>query len=294
VLLWRDPATAQFGTDPATAVTLADLTPPLASLVRDLEAGARPALAVAAALARGGAPGEVAAVVAALADAGLLTPPRPTPGAAYVRLHGAGRLGTAVAVALAGAGVGRVAVRARGYVAAGDLGTGLRAADVGRSAVAAVAEAAARAAPAVVVGEPTRRRPDLAVLVGAEAADPVLSARLLARHQPHLAVTAHSGIGTVGPLVLPGRGCCLRCADRGRAAADPAWPRLAAQLAGRALPVGIPTAGAVAALAAEHVLAHLAGADSLLDRALELDLAGGTLTQLIRITHPGCACAPHR
>jgi hypothetical protein len=58
--------------------------------------------------------------------------------------------------------------------------------------------------------------------------------------------------------------------------------------------VGIPTAGAVAALAAEHVLAHLAGADSLLDRALELDLAGGTLTQLIRITHPGCACAPHR
>jgi bacteriocin biosynthesis cyclodehydratase domain-containing protein len=260
VLLWRDPATAQVGTDPASAVTLADLTPPLAALVRDLGASAPPARAVAEALARGGAPGEVAAVVAALADAGLLPPPRPAPGAAYVRVHGAGRLGTAVAVALASAGVGRVAVRARGNVATADLGTGLRAPDVGRSAV---------------------------------AADPVLSARLLARHQPHLAVTAHGGSGVVGPLVLPGRGPCLRCADHGRAAADPAWPRLAAQLAGRALPVGIPTAGAVAALAVEHVLAHLAGADTLRDGALELDLAGGTLTRLTRVTHPGCACAPH-
>jgi bacteriocin biosynthesis cyclodehydratase domain-containing protein len=293
VLLWRDPTTAQVGTDPATAVTLAGLTPPLAALVRDLAAGAPPALAVAGALARGGAPGEVAGVVADLSDAGLIPPPRPAPGAAYVRVHGAGRLGTAVAVALAGAGVGRVAVRARGFVTAADLGTGLRAPDVGRSAVAAAAEAVARAAPAVVVSEPTRRRPDLAVLVGADAADPVLSARLLARHQPHLAVAAHGGTGTVGPLVLPGRGSCLRCADHARAAADPAWPRLAAQLAGRALPVGIPTAGAVAALAVEHVLAHLAGADTLVDGALELDLAGGTLTRLTRVTHPGCACAPH-
>ena len=294
MLLWRDPATAQVGTDPATAVTLADLTPPLAALVRDLEAAAPPALAVAGALARGGAPTEVAAVVAALAGTGLITPPRPTPGAAYVRVHGAGRLGTAVAVALAGAGVGRVAVRARGTVAPGDLGTGLREPDVGRSAVAAAAEAVARAAPGVVVSEPTRRRPDLAVLVGAEAADPVLSARLLARHQPHLAVTAHGGTGTVGPLVLPGRGSCLRCADRRRAEADPAWPRLAAQLAGRAVAVGIPTATAVAALAVEHVLAHLAGADTLLDRALELDLAGGSLTQLTHVTHRGCGCPRHR
>jgi bacteriocin biosynthesis cyclodehydratase domain-containing protein len=293
VLLWRDPATAQLGTDPATAVTLAGLTPPLAALVRDLAAGAPPRRAVSEVLARGGAPGEVAAVVAALAGAGLLAPPRPAPGAAYVRVHGAGRLGAAVAVALAAAGVGRVAVRAPGTVAAGDLGTGLRAPDVGRSAVAAVAEAVARAAPAVVVSEPTRRRPDLAVLVGAEAADPVLSARLHARHQPHLAVAAHGGTGTVGPLVLPGRGACLRCADRGRAAADPAWPRLAAQLAGRPATVGIPTAGAVAALAAEHVLAHLAGVDTLVDRALELDLAAGTLTGLTCVTQPGCACAPH-
>ncbi len=293
VLLWRDATTAQFGADPATALTLTGLSPPLAGLVRDLDAAVPPALAVAGALAQGGAPGEVAAVVAALAGAGLLAAPRPGPGPAYVRVHGGGRVGTAVAVGLATAGVGRVAVRARGAVTPDDVGTGLRDADVGRPTMVAVAEALARAAPAVVVSEPTRRRPDLAVVVGPEAADPVLSARLLARHQPHLAVTAHGGTGTVGPLVLPGRGSCLRCAERRRAADDPAWPRLAAQLAGRPTGVGPATATAVAALAVEHVLAHLAGTPTLIDSALELDLAAATLTRLDRPAHPGCGCAPH-
>ncbi|NMO88716.1 TOMM precursor leader peptide-binding protein [Actinomycetospora sp. TBRC 11914] len=292
VLLWRDAATAQFGSDPATALILAGLSPPLAALVRALDAGVPPARAVAEVLARGGAPGEVAAVVAALAGAGLVAAPRPAPGPSYVRVHGAGRLGTAVAVALAAAGVGRVAVRARCAVAPADVGTGLRDADVGRPALVAVAEALARTAPAVVVSEPTRRRPDLVVLVGPAATDLVLAARLSARHQPHLAVTAHGGRGVVGPLVLPGRGSCLRCAERHRAAADPAWPRLAAQLAGRPAGVGPTTATAVAALAVEHVLAHLAGTPTLVDAALELDLAGGAVTRLDRPAHPACGCAP--
>ncbi|MCD2194431.1 TOMM precursor leader peptide-binding protein [Actinomycetospora endophytica] len=291
VLLWRDVATVQVGADPATALTLGALTPPLASLVRALADATPLALAVADAVARGGTPVEIAAVVAALARAGLLAAPRPAPAAAYVRVHGAGRLGTAIAVLLAGAGVGRVAVRAAGTVAPDDVGTGLRDADVGRPAVVAAAEAVARTAP-VVVGEPTRRRPELAVLVGAAAADPVLSARLLARHQPHLAVTATGGTGTVGPLVVPGRGSCLRCADRHRAAADPAWPRLAAQLAHTVESAGVATAAAVAALAVEHVLDHLAhGTSRLIDSALELDLGVSTLTRRSRPAHPRCSCS---
>jgi bacteriocin biosynthesis cyclodehydratase domain-containing protein len=291
VLLWRDATTAQFGADPATAVTLTGLGPPLAALVRDLEGTTPPARAVADAVARGAVPSEVAAVVTALARAGLLAVPRPGPATAYVRVHGAGRVGTAVATLLAGAGVGRVAVRAAGPVSAGDVGTGLRDADVGRPAVVAAAEAVARAAPAVVVGEPTRRRPELVVLVGAATADPGLSARLHARHQPHLAVTAQGGAGTVGPLVVPGRSSCLRCADRHRAAADPAWPRLAAQLAVRVIPVGVATATAVAALAVEHVLRHLAdGTSGLIDSALELDLGVTTFTRGVRPAHPDCSC----
>lgn len=291
VLLWRDATTAQVGSDPATALTLAGLSPPLAALVRALAGPTPPALAVADAVARGGTPDEVTAVVAALARAGLLAGPRPGPAATYVRVHGAGRVGTATAVLLAGAGVGRVAVRAAGTVAPDDVGTGLRESDVGRPALVAAAEALARAAPAVVVGEPTRRRPDLVVLVGAAAADPTVSARLHARHQPHLAVSAQGRVGTVGPLVVPGRGSCLRCADRHRAAADPAWPRLAAQLAGRAVPVAAATASAVAALAVEHVLEHLAdGTSRLIDSALELDLGVMTLTRVVRPAHHRCAC----
>ena len=48
---------------------------------------------------------------------------------------------------------------------------------------------------------------------------------------PHLAVTTGEAIGVVGPLVLPGRSACLRCLDLTRAAHDPAWPLILAQLA---------------------------------------------------------------
>jgi hypothetical protein len=53
----------------------------------------------------------------------------------------------------------------------------------------------------------------------------------------------------------------------------------------------VTTAAAVAALAVEHVLAHLAGTPTLVDGALELDLAGGTVTRLDRPAHPDCGCA---
>jgi hypothetical protein len=65
-----------------------------------------------------------------------------------------------------------------------------------------------------------------------------------------------------------------------------------AQLAGRPAEVGTTTATAVAALAVEHVLTHLAGKPTLIDSAVELDLAGGTFIRLDRPAHPACGCAP--
>ena len=50
---------------------------------------------------------------------------------------------------------------------------------------------------------------------------------------PHLAVRAAGRRATVGPFVLPGITGCLRCEDMHRADADPAWPRVAAQLSAR-------------------------------------------------------------
>ncbi len=50
---------------------------------------------------------------------------------------------------------------------------------------------------------------------------------------PHLAVVFDDNGARIGPLVEPGDGPCLRCLELARRDDDPAWPVIAAQLAGR-------------------------------------------------------------
>jgi bacteriocin biosynthesis cyclodehydratase domain-containing protein len=50
---------------------------------------------------------------------------------------------------------------------------------------------------------------------------------------PHLPASVDGQRAVVGPLVLPGRTSCLRCADLHRTDRDPAWPALAVQLGAR-------------------------------------------------------------
>jgi hypothetical protein len=100
--------------------------------------------------------------------------------------------------------------------------------------------------------------------------------------------------GVIGPLVLPGRTSCLRCADLHRRDADPRWPRLAAQLTAHEPP---PSGATVTCLltvvtAALQVLAYLdgSGAPATLDATVELrppDL----LPRIRRWpVHPACGC----
>ena len=87
---------------------------------------------------------------------------------------------------------------------------------------------------------------------------PALATALVRIHQPHLAVYAGEAIGVVGPLVQPGSTACLSCLDLTRAAKDPAWPLILAQLPEHAadLPACDPVlAASVAAQAAGQVLA---------------------------------------
>lgn len=60
--------------------------------------------------------------------------------------------------------------------------------------------------------------------------EPWLVASLMRHRIAHVQVRVRDGVGVVGPLVLPGLSSCLECADRYRAALEPAWPLLAAQL----------------------------------------------------------------
>ncbi|MFC7573624.1 hypothetical protein ACFQX8_15215 [Klenkia terrae] len=113
------------------------------------------------------------------------------------------------------------------------------------------------------------------------AVDPLLGHLHTAR-VPHLVATVRGEVGVVGPLVVPGRTGCLRCAEATRTDAAPGWPALATQLreppTARTGPPAGPVTGstglcaATAVTALTQALAHLDGtaAPLALDAALEL------------------------
>jgi len=150
--------------------------------------------------------------------------------------------------------------------------------------------------------EPVRRGAgaDVVVLTDCLVVDPCVVSELVGAGSPHLPVLLRDGVGMVGPLVLPGRSSCLRCADLHRSDRDPEWPALAAQLFGR---VGYGSAAAVRATAGlalgevEHLLRGGAGgepAPGSLGATLELDLRHGTLRRRPWPPHPRCGCGTHR
>ena len=126
-------------------------------------------------------------------------------------------------------------MRDPGTVTAGDaIVGGLSAADEGRSRALAAADAIRRASPLTDLRPLRDEAADLVVLARPWAASDPLAAAVQAGQVPHLVATVRGETGVVGPLVVPGRTSCLRCADLHRRDADPRWPRLAVQLGDRA------------------------------------------------------------
>ncbi len=211
-----------------------------------------------------------------------------------MRVAGSGRVAVALATALAAAGVGHVVVHATGAVAGADLGTGYLPDDLGRLRASAAADALRRCAPDVVVTTP--RPADLVVLTDMVVPEPTLVNELLERHVPHLIGYAHEGVAVVGPMVVPGRSSCLRCAELHHAEADVAWPKIAAQLVGQVASAGLACTQLAASLLAEQVLTILAGpgpgrpVPPTWGAALTLDPVRGTLLRLPRPAHPRCDC----
>jgi hypothetical protein len=312
--LWRDGDTLQIGVDPRRARALTGLGK--AAAIVSLLDGSRETAEVARTAGQYGiAPEAVDKVLGLLATAGLLddfpshvhhalpdsvrarlVPELATAAIAYahgdggaavlarrrgsfVRVYGAGRLGGCVAALLAASGVAWVTCRAGGVTSPADtVPGGLGAADVGESQAAGVARAVRRVAPEVRTSDDRARVPDLAVLIG--RADPLVLTELMRHRVPHLAVLAEEAIGVVGPLVEPGQTPCLRCLDLSKAARDPAWPRILAQVSG-------PVAASAAALACDTVLAAttaaLAAAQALafIDRARRPAAACGTTLEIV-------------
>jgi hypothetical protein len=154
---------------------------------------------------------------------------------AAVAVHGTSRLATSVAATFAAAGVGWIQLVHDGEVSAADACPGgVTAADEGRRFVVAAEEAVRRYGPDVKTSPiPPERSTDLVVLTDPAPVDPEVRAALHQDLVPHLRATVDGQRAIVGPLVLPGRSSCLRCADLHRTDRDPAWPALAVQLAAR-------------------------------------------------------------
>jgi bacteriocin biosynthesis cyclodehydratase domain-containing protein len=329
VVLDRGDGEVQLGTDPRWALCLAGLDRAEVAWLRDLAARrhAGPATAaarhgvaaerrdeIAAVLGRGGflqrvggeAAGnrtEVGPEVgpdAGAADAPVLGALLPDGGGRAVvaargrrtvAVTGLGRLGAAMALYLATAGVGALVAADLSPVQVTDLGLGAYdAEDVGRPRAEALRERLRRAAPrARVLGDGT---PDVAVLVESRAAAPARYARLVAQGVAHLPVVVGEADVVVGPFVLPGVTACARCADLHRSDADPAWPALAAQLRELAeAPQETTLAAAAAALAAAQVLAHLDGLRPAAAGALlEVTLPEVVPRAVVLGPHPRCGC----
>ena len=140
----------------------------------------------------------------------------------------------------------------------------------------------------------SRWQVDFVVLADDLIADPQLVLALVRARIPHLQVRIRDGKGVVGPLVVPGRTSCLRCAELTRCGYDPDWPHVAAQMLGRVGHGSPATVLATAALALGQLETVLAGkpdkAPPSLDATLELDLVDNTLHTRRWARHPLCEC----
>ncbi|MBC3190276.1 hypothetical protein H7X46_04265 [Pseudonocardia sp. C8] len=224
----------------------------------------------------------LAALLGVLLRAGMLADPdlaarlHRARESALVEVRGDSPLAVGVVTGLARAGVGHVHPRVTGRSGPADVAAGLAPDAVGRDRAAALRDlldaAGAGSTPA------GRVPPDLVVLVGGPRPAPSGAV-------DHLVVTLCNGRGVVGPLVLPGRGPCLRCPGHAGAGAvhDPrtAEPHVVA---------------ATAALAVGQVLAALDGpvrgglAPASWAAELEIDPGTATITPYPVRARSGCPC----
>lgn len=344
--MWRDSTTLQLGLDPEHAVVIGGLDPAAVALVDSLD-GSRDLTGVLAGAVRSGLePGRASALVDLLRRAGVLEDvsadhrvlrslsraerERLAPDlaaaslthdddagglgvlrlrqAAFVAVHGAGRIGAAVVGLLAAAGLGAVTVVDPTPTSLADTAPGgLQADDEGLRRQDAAMRAARRSAPSVRLAPPRGRPlPDVAVV--AEGAPPGLPDDLVRQGVPHLFAAMRENTGVIGPFVVPGRSSCQRCHDLHRCDRDRAWPSIRAQLTSSdaAAAVGGTAAGAVracdvvlAATVAGHVaLQILAFIDSgrdpapvpTVDGTIEIAQGGGRLRRRSWSAHPLCGC----
>lgn len=338
---WRDRRTVQYGLSPAHATLVGPVDDATAWLVERMDGTRSTERLEAAAEVLGLGPGTVAELVRRLAAAGVLEDAtaqreaaaevhdrlRPDLGslslvdgepggalrrlagrrAARVRVHGAGRVGAAVASVLSAAGVGQVEVVDDGVVEPWDtLPAGLPADRTGERRDKAASRAVHRASPWPARGRRRHASPQdgLSLVViaprdglDAYAPDPLLAQEFVRTGVPQLYGGVLEATGVVGPLVLPGVTACAECLLRQRAEREPSWPlvvgqgRTAARRRSGVPPCDAALATTVAGATAAHALAFLDGSESAVAGRRQLLALPHLRSEDEEFTaHPGCPC----
>lgn len=315
-VLERGEREIQIGLDPRHGIVVENLPPGLTEHLRRLD-GSRPVDRVL--LAESEHRDQLRTLLRQLTALGLVTdagsPERPGPRgeigfwslrarhhqaalaerrrASAVTVHGDGRLAVAVAVLLANAGIGHVELQLPGTVTEHDLGTGFTEADLGRSRRQALGDVLRRVDPEVRVTRLHDRYPELTLLTDAVVPAPEVVAELMDDGVPHMLARVRDGTGIVGPLVLPGRSSCLRCADLHRTDLDPCWPRIAGQLTGRHQRPDLGAVHACASLAVAQAMRMLSPAEPpppTWNATLEIDAFDARIRHRGWPPHPRCGC----
>jgi hypothetical protein len=215
-----------------------------------------------------------------------------------VQVHGLGRVGTAVARALAACGIGTVVPVDPGTVGQSDLGPGgYRPKDLGRRRQDATCEALRELNPDIHAAA-SGYRPwwDLVVVAPADRHPVEVLVGLTREGTAHLLVETWPDRAGLGPLVIPDRSPCAHCRDLARTELDPGWPQVLAQLARADRPGACNgdtmLSGLVAAQAALHALSYLdGGTPPSVNGFLEYPLPFGEPVRSDLSFHPACGCA---
>lgn len=134
---------------------------------------------------------------------------------------------------------------------------------------------------------------DAAVIVARFAIAPVRYGAWLRRDIPHLPIVFGDRFIRIGPFVEPGEGPCLHCIELERVDADPAWPAMATQLAGKNAATETTLGSADAAVHATRILAaRLLGTPGGLSASssILIDESSGLVSVFSHRVHEECRC----
>lgn len=135
-------------------------------------------------------------------------------------------------------------------------------------------------------------RPDVVLVAAHHVIPPDATVRWLAEDLPHVGLVFGDQAAVLGPLVIPGRTPCLRCADEHRLE-DPTWEAVAVQLLRRRTSrtaTSLRTRLAAAAALGDVLESLRAGEPTGLEGSALRIGADGAVSRLPRPWHAACWC----